>query len=117
MQELKAERRALEVDLKAAAADLKRHDQAAKSASAKAASTGNTSKAASNESDDLKALAGIGPALEKKLRRRGFKTYRQLAELDAREIDALAEKLGLTAQKIRKDWLPKARKLARSGKR
>jgi len=59
--------------------------------------------------DDLKLIAGIGPALEKKLRDCDITTYRQLATLkdaDIERIEAIIKSFG----RIRRDdWIGQAR--------
>ena len=65
--------------------------------------------------DDLKSIAGIGPALEKKLRRVGITTFRQLAALTREELEHTADKLGLSAERIRREgWIAAARDEART---
>jgi len=63
--------------------------------------------------DDLKRIKGIGPATEKRLVKLGFVTWSQLASLDEGGVDALAQELKLSADKIRREgWLASARELA-----
>ncbi|MBZ0123660.1 MAG: 50S ribosomal protein L21, partial [Roseovarius sp.] len=54
--------------------------------------------------DDLKAIAGIGPAAEKKLNEAGIATYAQLAEVDADSFEAV---------KVKPEWIEQARKMAK----
>lgn len=54
--------------------------------------------------DDLKAIAGIGPAVEKKLNAAGITTYAQLAEVDADTFDAV---------KVKPEWIENAREMAK----
>ncbi|MCZ7675622.1 MAG: 50S ribosomal protein L21 [Roseovarius sp.] len=54
--------------------------------------------------DDLKAIAGIGPAVEKKLNAAGITTYAQLAEVDAATFDAV---------KVKPEWIENAREMAK----
>ena len=73
------------------------------------------SKSQSSGRDDLKEITGIGPVLERKLKQRGVTTFRQIAELTPSAIEVLAEKVGTTPQKIRKDrWISRARILAKA---
>jgi predicted flap endonuclease-1-like 5' DNA nuclease len=65
--------------------------------------------------DDLKRIAGIGPVLAKKLRRLGVASFDQLAALTRADIEMLAEKLGVAADRIRREgWISAARVEARS---
>lgn len=64
--------------------------------------------------DDLKALAGIGPKLEKTLNGLGIWTYAQIAALTAAEIAWLDEKLGFAGRIGRDDWTGQAGRLAGS---
>jgi predicted flap endonuclease-1-like 5' DNA nuclease len=64
----------------------------------------------SSASDDLKRIAGIGPVLAKKLRRLGVASFDQLATLTRTDIEALSEKLGVAAERIRREgWITSAR--------
>jgi predicted flap endonuclease-1-like 5' DNA nuclease len=99
IKQLKAHGKQQAVDIKALEGDLRR--QGAKPRTA--------------ERDDLKEITGIGPVLERKLKQRGVTTFRQIAELTPSAIESLAEKVGTTPQKIRKDrWVSRARILAKA---
>ena len=62
--------------------------------------------------DDLKAISGIGPKLEKVLNRSGISTYAQLAALTDAEIADLDVRLGLSGRIGRDDWVGQAAALA-----
>jgi predicted flap endonuclease-1-like 5' DNA nuclease len=60
--------------------------------------------------DDLKTIAGIGPALEKKLNEQGIISYRQLAELNPQEIQHLETTVIKFPGRIRRDrWIEQAK--------
>ncbi len=62
--------------------------------------------------DDLKAISGIGPKLEKTLNGLGIWTYAQIAALNAAEIAWLDEKLGFAGRIGRDDWIGQAGRLS-----
>lgn len=62
--------------------------------------------------DDLTAIRGIGPAIEKKLIARGIQTYAQIAALTDKEIAKLEESVIKFSGRIkREDWVGQAKKL------
>ena len=62
--------------------------------------------------DDLTAISGISADIERRLQENGCYRYRQLAELTPNDIDWLAAKIGLTADKIAAErWVEQAREL------
>ena len=64
--------------------------------------------------DDLQELPGVGPALEKRLRKAGIGSYEAVATLDKAGIETLAEKTGIAPQMIRREkWVTTARRLHR----
>lgn len=64
--------------------------------------------------DDLQALKGVGPAMERELRRHGIHRYEDLAELDDDGIRRLEERLGSHGARLRRDdWVGQAAELAR----
>ena len=69
-------------------------------------------KAVEAKADDLKAISGIGPKLEKVLNDYGVSTYAQLAALTDADIVALDGKLGLSGRIGRDDWVGQAAALA-----
>ena len=63
------------------------------------------------DGSDLKLVRGIGPKFEKALKANGITSVRQIAEWSEADIDAIAEKLGIRADRIRKDdWVAGARR-------
>ena len=72
--------------------------------------------AAVAQPDDLKAISGVGPKLEKVLNRSGISTYAQLAALTEAEIADLDARLGLSGRIGRDDWVGQAAALAKAGK-
>ena len=71
---------------------------------------------ANGKADDLKRIDGIGPKLEQVLNGRGIRRFADLAVLDAAELEALDQAIGLDGRAIRDDWAGQARKLARGRK-
>lgn len=67
---------------------------------------------AASEKDDLKAIKGIGPAIEKKLNNAGIYSFAALAGLSAKELEDI---LGSTVKRLQdeKDLIAQAKKLAR----
>lgn len=62
--------------------------------------------------DDLKAIGGIGPKLEKVLNGLGVWTYAQIAGLSESEVLWLDEHLGFRGRIVRDDWLKQAAALS-----
>jgi NADH-quinone oxidoreductase subunit E len=62
--------------------------------------------------DDLKAISGIGPKLEKVLNGLGIWTYAQIAAWQAREIAWIDDYLGFPGRIDRDGWIAQARILA-----
>jgi predicted flap endonuclease-1-like 5' DNA nuclease len=68
---------------------------------------------APDERDDLTAIAGVGPALEKKLNAKGIHSYAQLAALSDEDIGRLEETVIRFPGRIKRDdWVGQAKKLA-----
>lgn len=67
------------------------------------------------ETDDLKLIHDISPAVERRLHSTGIYTFAQLAALFPADIAASVAGLsGLTAERIiKQDWIGQARKLAK----
>ena len=61
--------------------------------------------------DDLKLISGIGPALEKKLRKQGISSYRQLAMLSDKEIVHIEAAIKAAGRVGREDWIGQAKSL------
>jgi predicted flap endonuclease-1-like 5' DNA nuclease len=63
--------------------------------------------------EDLKVIKGIGPKFEKLLRSAGVTSLLQIAAWSDGDVDAIAKKLGIKAERIRKDdWVGNAKRLA-----
>ncbi len=58
------------------------------------------------ESDDLRAIRGIGPVFANRLAESGVATFRSLADADAATI---AETLGIAENRVQ-DWIVQARR-------
>jgi predicted flap endonuclease-1-like 5' DNA nuclease len=62
--------------------------------------------------DDLKLIVGVGPVIERMLYQSGIASYRQIARLSEREIDAIDARLAEFPGRIRRDgWVTQARTL------
>jgi predicted flap endonuclease-1-like 5' DNA nuclease len=65
--------------------------------------------------DDLTAIAGLGPAMAKKLRQEGIVSYAQLAALSEGEIARLEKDVIKSSGRFnRDDWVGQARRLAQA---
>jgi predicted flap endonuclease-1-like 5' DNA nuclease len=64
--------------------------------------------------DDLQAVRGIGPSMERKLHGLGIVSYRQLAMLDGAELERVRAELTEFRTRIeRENWVGQARALYR----
>jgi predicted flap endonuclease-1-like 5' DNA nuclease len=62
--------------------------------------------------DNLKAIKGVGPAIEKTLNEMGIFRYRQIADMSEYDIDRIAKRLkGFRSRIYREDWIGQARDL------
>ncbi len=62
--------------------------------------------------DDLTRIKGIGPKIEAILHDHGITTFRQIAELDEAQVEALGEALGsFRGRIVRDDWVGAARQM------
>ena len=61
--------------------------------------------------NDLKAITGIGPKLEKVLNELGIWTWAQIAALEGAEIAWLEDRFGFSGRVERDDWIGQARAL------
>jgi len=84
----------------------------AKKAAAKTAPK-SAAKAPASVSDDLKALSGVGPALEKKLVAADITSFAQIAAWTADDIAAIDEKLSFKGKIEREGWVEQAKQLAK----
>jgi predicted flap endonuclease-1-like 5' DNA nuclease len=65
-----------------------------------------------DDRDDLKAIKGIGPAIEKTLNELGIFRYQQIADMSEYDIDRVAKHLkGFRSRIYREDWTGQARGL------
>jgi len=85
---------------------------AAAPAAKKAAPKKAAPKAAAG-ADDLKALSGVGPALEKKLHDAGVTTFAQIAAWTEEDVAAMDEKLSFKGRIEREGWIAQAAELAK----
>lgn len=83
-----------------------------KAAEPKAAAPKAEAKAKS-AADDLKALSGVGPALEKKLHENGVTTFAQVAAWTEADVADMDEKLSFKGRITREGWIDQAKKLAK----
>lgn len=66
----------------------------------------------SDGDDDLKAIKGIGPSIERTLNELGITQFHQLAEISEGDIDRVAQQLkGFRSRVYREDWIGQARDL------
>jgi len=70
-------------------------------------------KGPNGEADDLKAISGVGPVLEKALNEFGIYHYSQISGLKKAEIAEIDEALSLKGRMERDDWLKQAKELAK----
>ncbi|MEM6760719.1 MAG: 50S ribosomal protein L21 [Pseudomonadota bacterium] len=68
---------------------------------------------AASGGDDLKALSGVGPALEKKLHAAGVTTFAQIAAWTPEDVAAMDEKLSFKGRIEREGWIDQAKELAK----
>ena len=74
-----------------------------------------TARSQPSKRDDLTAIAGLGPAMAKKLNQEGIVSYAQLAELSDADIANLEKNvIKSTGRFKRNDWIGQAKKLAQA---
>ncbi len=62
-------------------------------------------------SDDLKRISGIGPSLERILRKQGVHSFRQIALWTEADIEQISRELGVFRNRIQRDgWIDQARR-------
>lgn len=67
---------------------------------------------AATHRDDLQAIKGIGPAIQKTLNEMGIFSFAQIADMSEYEIDRIARRLrGFHSRIYREDWIGQAREL------
>jgi len=62
--------------------------------------------------DDLKRIRGIGLLLEKRLNAMGYRTYEQVANWTAADVDRVSRALDIRGRIERENWVEQARILA-----
>jgi large subunit ribosomal protein L21 len=84
-----------------------------KKAAAKAKpASGESKKAKAAEfNDDVKLIAGVGPALEKKLAAQGVTSLKQIAEWTPAEIERIDDELAFKGRIEREEWVEQAKDL------
>jgi len=70
-------------------------------------------KAKSSDSDDLKKLSGVGPALEKKLLAAGVTTFAQIAAWTDADVADMDEQLSFKGRIEREGWIEQAKELTK----
>jgi predicted flap endonuclease-1-like 5' DNA nuclease len=64
--------------------------------------------------DDLQRIKGIGPSMAERLAKAGVTTFESIARWKAKDMERMAEKLGVSRARIeRQEWAKQARALAR----
>lgn len=99
---------------KAAPAEADDKKAAEKKAPAKKADTKEAKKAPAAKKevvDDVSLIGGVGPVLVKKLAEAGVTSLKQIAELDAKAVAALDEKVDLKGRIDREEWVDQAKEL------
>lgn len=66
--------------------------------------------------DDLKQLAGVGPAIEKRLNGAGIYQFQQIANWSSETAERLTKELSLGVRVKRDRWVSQAQKLAKKSK-
>lgn len=70
-------------------------------------------KEVSAEPDDLTQIKGVGPKMRETLQAEGIFHFWQIAQLKAKEIETLEEKLGFKGRIARDGWIGQAKTLAK----
>lgn len=84
-------------------------------AESKPAKTETTTTTATNGTDDLKKISGVGPVIEEKLHKLDITSFSQIAAFTPEEIADVDEKLNFKGRIERDDWLSQAKILAEGG--
>ncbi|MEO9459133.1 MAG: helix-hairpin-helix domain-containing protein [Lentilitoribacter sp.] len=66
--------------------------------------------------DDLKKITGVGPKLVQVLNKQGISTYEQIANMSAKEMAEIGEKLGFPGRIERDNWVGQAKALIKANK-
>ena len=68
--------------------------------------------AGDTQTDDLKAIRGIGPALEQRLNSYGIHRFHQIANMSEQELADIAKKLAISPAIVERDeWIQQAHAL------
>ena len=78
------------------------------------AESGAIFQAPEGKKDNLKKLAGCGPAFEKNLNALGITTFQQIADLTADDVARVEEALNASGRFERENWVAQAKELAAS---
>jgi len=68
------------------------------------------------QTDDLKRIRGVGVLIEKRLYGMGYRTYEQVANWTAADVDRVSRALEFRGRIERENWIEQARILASGGK-
>lgn len=60
---------------------------------------------------DVSLIDGIGPKIAADLNKAGIKTLQNIADLNAKALEALDTKLGLKGRSLRDEWIVQAKEL------
>jgi predicted flap endonuclease-1-like 5' DNA nuclease len=71
--------------------------------------------AAAPAADDLKRIRGVGVLIEKRLNNMGYRTYAQVANWTAADVDRVSKTLDFGGRIERENWVEQARILASGG--
>lgn len=85
--------------------------KAAKKSTAKKTEAGKSAQEGDNAGDDLTKINGVGPVIAKKLHGLGINTYKQIAELDQKQVADIDEQLNFKGRIEREEWVEQAKKL------
>ncbi len=72
-------------------------------------------EAAAPRADDLKRIRGVGVLIEKRLNGMGYRTYAQVANWTAADVDRVSQALDFRGRIERENWVEQARILASGG--
>ena len=64
--------------------------------------------------DDLTAIKGVGPAIQKQLHDMDIKSFEQIANFSQADMDRVSEELSFPGRIEREDWVGQAKQLART---
>ena len=82
-----------------------------KAAPKKAAAKKEAPAAKSEIKDDIALIGGVGPKLKEKLEGYGITSLKQIADMDAAEVEKMNEELSLGGRPERDEWVEQAKEL------